>query len=288
LIDRRQGRWSEATRNFERAVELDPRNVKILMETGDNYRSLRRYSSASRLIERAVIISPGDYWVRIWRGLLPFFERADTGPLRTELTAILKEQPGAAAEIADMIFRCAMAERDSAAVNRALAAIPAEGISPGGNFIFPREWFVGVAARTFNDAPTARDSFSAARVLEEKITHDQPDYAQAWSLLGRIDAALGRKEDAIREGRRACELLPLSKDAGAGAGLITNLAVIYAWTGEKDLAFEQLAVSAQIPNGVTYGELKLDPQWDLLRGDPRFEALAEKIVPASEFHSSSK
>jgi TolB-like protein/cytochrome c-type biogenesis protein CcmH/NrfG len=288
LIDRRQGRWSEATRNFERAVELDPRNVKILMETGDNYRSLRRYSSASRLIERAVIISPGDYWVRIWRGLLPFFERADTGPLRTELTAILKEQPGAAAEIADMIFRCAMAERDSAAVNRALAAIPAEGISPGGNFIFPREWFIGVAARTFNDAPTARDSFSAARVLEEKITHDQPDYAQAWSLLGRIDAALGRKEDAIREGRRACELLPLSKDAGAGAGLITNLAVIYAWTGEKDLAFEQLAVSAQIPNGVTYGELKLDPQWDLLRGDPRFEALAEKIVPASEVHSSSK
>ena len=83
----------------------------------------------------------------------------------------------------------------------------------------------------------------------------------------------------MREGRRACELLPLSKDAGAGAGLITSLAVIYAWTGEKDLAFEQLAVSAQIPNGVSYGELKLDPQWDPLRGDPRFEKIVASLAP---------
>jgi tetratricopeptide (TPR) repeat protein len=177
------------------------------------------------------------------------------------------------------LFRCAMAERDSAAAKRALAAIPPDGISPGGNFIFPREWFVGVAARTFKDTATARTSFSAARVLEEKITDDQPDYAQAWSLLGRIDAALGRKDEAVREGRRACELLPLSKDAGAGAGLISSLAVIYAWIGEKDLALEQLAVSAQITNGVTYGELKLDPQWDLLRGDPRFEKIVASLAP---------
>jgi hypothetical protein len=124
-----------------------------------------------------------------------------------------------------------------------------------------------------------RTSFSAARVLEEKLTRDQPDYAQAWSLLGRVDAAFGRKEDAVREGRRACELLPLSKDAGAGAGLITSLAVIYAWTGEKDLALEQLVVSAQIANGVTYGELKLEPQWDSLRGDPRFEEIVASLAP---------
>jgi TolB-like protein/class 3 adenylate cyclase/cytochrome c-type biogenesis protein CcmH/NrfG len=276
LIDRRQGRWSEATRNLEHATELDPRNFGILSETAFTYSGVRRYPDAMRLAERALAVSPRDYFVRILHGLVPYFERADIKPLRQELSEILTEEPAAAQKIADVLFRCAMAERDSAAVNRAVAAIPPGGISPGSNFIFPREWFVGVAARTFNDAPTARDSFSAARVLGEKITHDQPDYAQAWSLLGRIDAALGRKEDAIREGRRACELLPLSKDAGAGAGLITNLAVIYAWTGEKDLALEQLAVSARIPNGVTYGELKLDPQWDLLRDDPRFEKLVEE------------
>ena len=279
LIDRRQGRWAEATRNLERAVELDPRNFGILEETADTYRGLRRYSDAIRLAERALAVSPRDYFARILRASLPFFERADIRPLRTELSAILTEEPGAAEKIADVMFRCAMAQRDFAAANRALAAIPPEGISPGGNFIFPREWFVGVAARTFKDTATARTSFSAARVLEEKITRDQPDYAQAWSLLGRIDAALGRKEDAVREGRRACELLPLSKDAGAGAGLISSLAVIYAWTGEKDLALEQLAVSAQITNGVTYGELKLDPQWDPLRGDPRFEKIVASLAP---------
>jgi TolB-like protein/Tfp pilus assembly protein PilF len=279
LIDRRQGRWAEATRNLEHAIELDPRNFGILQETAFTYSGVRRYADAMRLAERALAVSPRDYFVRILHGLVPYLERADIKPLRNELSEILTEEPAAAEKIADVLFRCAMAERNSAAVNRALAAIPAEGISPGGNFIYPREWFIGVAARTFNDAVTARDSFSAARVLEEKITHDQPDYAQAWSLLGRIDAALGRKEDAIREGRRACELLPLSKDAGAGAGLITNLAVICAWTGEKDLALEQLAVSAQIPNGVTYGELKLDPQWDPLRGDPRFEKIVASLAP---------
>ena len=279
LIDRRQGRWAEATRNLERAVELDPRNFGILEETADTYRGLRRYSDAIRLAERALAVSPRDYFARILRALLPFFERADIGPLRTELSAILTEEPGAAEKIADVLFRCAIAERDAAAANRALAAIPPEGISPGGNFIYPREWFTGVAARTFNDPATARSSFSAARAIEEKITRDQPDYAQAWSLLGRIDAALGRKEDAVREGRRACELLPLSKDAGAGAGLISSLAVIYAWTGERDLALEELTVSAQIANGVTYGELKLDPQWDLLRGDPRFEKIVASLAP---------
>ena len=278
MIDRRQGRWPELTRNLERAIELDPLNFGTLLDSAHIYNRSRRYGDAMRLTERAVAIRPHHYFARIELAMLPFFEQADIKPLRKELSEILTEEPGAAEKIADVLFLCAMAERDSAAVDRAVAAIPAEGISAGGNFIFPREWFVGVAARTFNDEATAQRSFNAARVLEEKITRDQPDYAQAWSLLGRIAAALGRKEDAIREGRRACELLPLSKDAWAGGGMIESLAVIYAWTGEKDLAFEQLAVSARIPNGVTYGELKLDPQWDLLRADPRFEALVQKIT----------
>jgi hypothetical protein len=87
------------------------------------------------------------------------------------------------------------------------------------------------------------------------------------------------KDEAVREGRRACELLPLSRDALSGAILVTDLATIYAWTREKDLALEQLAVSAKTPNGVTYGELKLDPKWDSLRGDPRFEKILASLAP---------
>jgi TolB-like protein/Tfp pilus assembly protein PilF len=278
IIDRRQGRWPEVNRSLERAIELDPLNFGTLLDSAHIYNRSRRYGDAMRLTERAVAIKPHHYFARIERGFVPFFERANIKPLREELSAILIEEPAAAEKIADDLFLCAMAERDSAAVNHALAAIPPEGISAG-NFILPREWFAGIAAQTFMNPAGAQTSFVTARAVVEKLTRDQPDYAEAWRLLGRIDAALGRKEDAVREGRHACELLPLSKDAWAGAVMIESLAVIYALTGEKDFAFEQLAVSARIPNGVTYGELILDPQWDPLRADPRFEKIVASLAP---------
>jgi Flp pilus assembly protein TadD len=136
-----------------------------------------------------------------------------------------------------------------------------------------------MAARAFNDDTVARASFTAARAIAEKTVRDQPDNAPGWSLLGQIDAALGCKEEAVREGRRACDLVPMSKDALVWADLIGNLAIIYAWTGENDLALEQLAVSAQVPVGVTYGELRLDPVWDSLRSDPRFEKIVASLAP---------
>jgi tetratricopeptide (TPR) repeat protein len=142
-----------------------------------------------------------------------------------------------------------------------------------------RKWFVGLAARTFGDEERAREAFTAARAIEEKAVRDQPDYAPAWSRLGLIDAALGRKAEAIQEGRRACELLPISKDALDGASYIKHMATIYAWVGEKDLALEQLALVAQLPAGVTYGELKLYPQWDSLRNDPRFDKILASLAP---------
>lgn len=142
---------------------------------------------------------------------------------------------------------------------------------------------MGYAARMFGDTETARTAFTAARSKLEKIVQEQPDYAQAWSLLGRVDAALGRKEEAIREGRRACELLPLSKDAWFGPGYIQSLAKIYAWTGEKELALAQLEqLAAQKVGAPDYGDLKLDPDWDPLRGDPRFEKIVAELAPKHE------
>lgn len=280
LLDRRQGRWVEAVRNFERAVELDPRNQQFLGNTGGVYEALRRYAEATRFFEHARAISVRGQFFRSLIATLPFYEKADLRPLHNELTAVLeqRESPEDPDVFYRLAFRCAMAERDSATVNRVLALIPPAGL-PEDNSIYPREWFVAVAARAFNDTSAARSAFGAARAVAEKLVREQSDYGPAWSLLGRIDAGLGRKAEAIREGRRACELLPPSKDAVIGAPLVTNLAAIYAWTDEKDLALEQLAVSAQLPNGVHYGELKLDPQWDSLRGDPRFEKIVTSLAP---------
>ncbi len=277
LLDRRQSRWTEAARNFERAVELDPRNFQHLFTAGGFYHAQRRYSECRRLWGRGLRIEPRDLYARIFRASMPFNERADPRPLRAELSAILAEEPANAGKVAADLVRCALAERDSAAATRALDAIPAEGIKDY-LIVYPHAWFAGLVARTFGDHDAARVSFSAARAEVEKHVLAQPDNARAWSLLGRIDAALGRREDALREGRRACELTPVSKDA-AGVHFVTDLAVVYTWLGENDLALEQLAISARLPAGVYYGGLKLDPQWDPLRGDPRFEKIVASLAP---------
>lgn len=281
LIDRRQGRWAEATRNLERAVELDPLNFGLLSDAATTAGVLRRYAEANRLLERALKISPRDYAMRTQLALNSFRERADILPLRALVSNVVNEEPGAGGKIAYALFYCALAERDSVAMTRALAVIPPEGMQDDFTFHAPREWFTGFAARTFGDLSVAQASFTAGRVTVEKMVREQTDYAAAWSVLGLIDAGLARKENAVREGRRACELMPVPRDTIVGPALMTNLAVIYAWTGEKESALEQLAISAQIPNGVTYGDLKLNPRWDALRGDARFEKIVLSLAPKS-------
>jgi TolB-like protein/class 3 adenylate cyclase len=279
-IDRRQNRWAESTRNWERGIALDPRNFRYLLEAAFTYQTLHNFTDSARMYERALLLLPRDQFARTQLAQIPFSERADLRPWRAQLSAILKEDPKAAPEIANGLFYCALAERDSAAVVRALDAIRSEGLRDTfNNSLWARDWFVGLAARTFGDQAKARAAFSAARVIEEKTVRDQPNYAPAWSRLGLIDAGLGRKEDAIREGRRACELLPITKDSVDGPSYVTGLAMIYAWTGEKDLALEQLTIAAQVPSSVTYGELKLFPQWDPLRGDPRFGKIVSSLAP---------
>jgi len=140
----------------------------------------------------------------------------------------------------------------------------------------PRTLMEGCAGRAFGDDAAARKAFTAARAEVERTVRDQPDYGPPLCVLGLIDAGLGRKEEAIREGRRANELLPVTKDALGGAHIMEYLGVIYAWTGEKDLAIKQIAATLQVPSLLSYGQLRLHPFWDPLRGDPRFEKLVEE------------
>jgi serine/threonine-protein kinase len=127
------------------------------------------------------------------------------------------------------------------------------------------------------DAVAASAAFTASRTQQEELVRAQPDYAPDLCVLGLIDAGLGRKEEALREGRRAIELLPIAKDAINGAYMIEFFAIICAWASEKDLAIQQLAIAAQTPGALSYGQLKLHPFWDPLRGDPRFEKLVAEF-----------
>src|SRR5262249_17971107 len=140
----------------------------------------------------------------------------------------------------------------------------------------------GVIARMSNDRSKAREAFLAARTKQEKIIRAQPNYAPAWCVLGLIDAGLGRKQDALREGSRAVALLRVEKGAITGLARIKAFAVIAAWIGDKDLACEQLAIAARVPGTLSYGQLKLLPFWDPLRGNPRFEKIVASLAPKNQ------
>jgi tetratricopeptide (TPR) repeat protein len=280
-VDRRQARWENATRNFDRATELDPLNFYIFEESAFTRMGLRRYAEASSLSARALALNPNDIFVRsvLWR--VPFAERGETGPWRSHLAALLRDEREDASHVAASAFiNCALAERNRSAAAQALTLIPSEGtLDPIDDFLWPRDWYVALVARSFGEADEAKRAFSAARTIAARTAQEQPDYAPAWKILGLIDAGLGDEADAIAEGKRACELLPISKDAWEGPSYVTSLALIYAWLGEKDRAFEQLTVSAKIPGGVTYGELKLLAAWDSLRDDARFDKIVASLAP---------
>jgi tetratricopeptide (TPR) repeat protein len=221
-------------------------------------------------------IVPGDPLTRIARAQVVFDERADIKPFQTMLATVVAEDPSVAPDVDDPSF--ALCERTGAAAVRALTNYPRDGIVFNGVNI-PRAYWEGVVARWQGDSTKAKSAFTAARNEVAKIVEKQPDFAGALSLLGLIDAGLGRKEEALREGRRACELLPISKDAITGAAWAVNLAQIYAWVDEKDLAIEQVAAVQRVPNDLSYGFLKLSPIWGSLRGDPRFEKIVTSLAP---------
>jgi hypothetical protein len=157
--------------------------------------------------------------------------------------------------------------------------MPREGKIDLNGIPFPRAWYEGLLAKLRQDAAAAHSAFTAARAETEKLVHSQPGNASPLDVLALIDAQLGDKDKAIREGRTACDMLPPTKDFLNGVWLITNLARIYALTGERDLALEQLEVVSKLPIGwlgPSYGELRLNPDWDSLRGDPRFAKLLEE------------
>jgi TolB-like protein/Tfp pilus assembly protein PilF/class 3 adenylate cyclase len=278
FIDRREGHWEEATRNLERAVDLDPRNLFTLQQLAIyTYCPQRRYADAVRTYDHALNIVPGDPFTRIFQAEVALDWRADIKPYQTTLATVVAKNPTAAPDVDNPDY--ALCERTAAAAARLLINYPREGVSTGYGVNCPHAYWEGVVARWQGDSAKAQAAFTSARREVEKMVDKQPDYAGALSLLGTIDAGLGRKEEALREGRRACELLPITKDAIAGVAYAINLAQIYAWTGDKDLAIEEIRTIEQVPNTLSYGLLKLHPYWDSLRGDPRFEEIVTSLAP---------
>jgi tetratricopeptide (TPR) repeat protein len=279
-IERRQGRWEESTQNLERALDLDPRNFNLLRQMAILYDDLRRYADQQAVLDRALALRPDDLEVKVDRANVEIDWKANTWPVHQLIDEIQAKDPAALPGVADYWLLCALAERDPVAAANALAALGDNSVGTEKVKYGPR-LMEGLIARMAKDDAKAHAAFTAARAEQEKLIHANPDDAGALCILGLIDAGLGRKEEALREGWRAVELLPVEKDARSGPAMIVCLARIAAWVGDNDLACEQLVRASRLPSSVSYGDLKLMPWWDPLRGDPCFEKIVASLAPKS-------
>jgi tetratricopeptide (TPR) repeat protein len=277
-INRRRGEQEEGLRNFLRAMELDPRNISTLGQIAICYEILRRYSEAIPILDRAVSIKPDDAAMKAGRAFTWLTWKADTRPLHQVIDEVRAKQPAEVGKVADVWFLCALAERDAAAAQAALAALGNDVFGDNATN-FSAGFGRALVARMMKDEEKARAVFAAIRPQQEKIVQEQPEYGPAVCVLALIDAGLGRKDEALREIQRARELMPLEKDALNGADMIQYSAIVAAWVGEKDLACQQLATAVRLPGFLSYGRLKLLPWWDPLRGDPRFEKIVASLAP---------
>ncbi len=282
ILRRRRGQQEEGLKNLQRAVELDPRNLDTLQQSAVGYLYIGRYADAIAALDRALAIVPDNVETRAVRGEFYVCWKADTRPLHQTIDAILAQGPGAIASAADLWFLCALAERDPAAAERALVALGDNPCWTENPLFLSRSFGEGLLARMTKDEARARTAFEAARTQQEKIVQAELDYGPTLCTLGLIDAALGRKDLALDEGRRAIALMPVEKDVLNGSLVLEYFAITAAWAGEKELALQQLEAGLRAPTAslmLSYGALKLHPFWDPLRGDPRFEKIVASLAP---------
>jgi TolB-like protein/class 3 adenylate cyclase/Tfp pilus assembly protein PilF len=277
-LDRKHGKWDDALIELQRAIEVDPRNPEVLQDLLGHYQSVRQYSEAERIVERGLASFPESAIEFQLSKLDIAFSRGDTQTCR----ALLDSVPAGFnpnGMISWWRFQVAYLDRDWGEATRVVDA--AKGLPPQG-YVVPFAFLYGQIARGQGEKEKAQAAFSEARKILEDTARQRPDSVDVPVYMALCDAALGKKEDAVREGKESVAKRPIAKDATRGVVYITHLAQIYAWAGEKDLAIEQLASVAMMPNGPTPGELQKSADWDDLRGDPRFESIVAKVVAASK------
>jgi TolB-like protein/Flp pilus assembly protein TadD/tRNA A-37 threonylcarbamoyl transferase component Bud32 len=277
-IDRRQGRWEKSLEEITQALELNPRDFSVLQQIALTYEALGRYKEMAATLDRALAISPKDIQSRVRRALVDLEEHGNSKAFHTAIDGILSEDPNASLCFINpwlfLILRAPDPTSERALFNMTECGCFDENVP------FPSGWCEGQLAKFRGNELGAQASFNNARNELRQTVQKQPDYAAALCALGVLDAVLGNNEDAIREGERAVELTPVSKNAIEGATLVRYLAVIYAWAGDKDRAIQRLAETTYLPGShVSYGYLRLHPLWDPLRGDPRFEAIVASLAP---------
>jgi TolB-like protein/Tfp pilus assembly protein PilF len=276
-INRRQGQWAEAERDFATAVRLDPRNPNAVNLLADTFVLERRFPEAKLASDRAIAAGMREPIALIRRASLDYGETGDPTTLRAALAAAPDTDVGGGETSWRILI--ALIDRNYNEARRVLAASPRDDFQDVDfSFYFPRAWYEALIARAEGDKTKAAAAFTAARVILESRLKNKPNDPRTLAVLAQVDANLGNKELALQEAQKAAALMPVSKDAYDGPLILQGLAQVYTWTGDHDRAFDELQTLLGMPGYISYGYLKTDPAWQPLRNHPRFQQLLESMV----------
>jgi TolB-like protein/Flp pilus assembly protein TadD len=281
-IKRRQGKWDEALEGYRQMSRLDPQNPNIARNLLFTCTSMRRWADAAHEAERMRAMAPASFVAKTQRGYVDFWWKGDTNSLKS----ILAEIPGETdpdGAVTACRWDLAMIARDYTTAAQVLAASPLNELSYLNGSTTPKSFLQGCVYLAQGNTADAQKLFENARQSFENAVKESPKSAERHANFGLVNAFLGRKEEAIREARRAVELKPESKDALDGSLMNAYLALVFARVGENDLAFPLIERLLKIPGAVdsadysiTVNDLKSRWEWDPIRNDPRFQKLIEQ------------
>jgi tetratricopeptide (TPR) repeat protein len=282
-MDRRVGKLEKATLELNQAINVDPRNVALYADLAYTLFMARRLDAAGEAFDRAIDLSPDQPMLKVQKALyVTLFKSGNNAALRAALAAL----PASMAEDQGALswrLTCALGDRDWPQATELVEKMKRG--EDDRNFSYsavpvPVDCYFILLARLRGERLNAETSFAETREKLNQRVQRSPGSAKLLSNLAVVDALLGKKENAIAEAKRAAEMLPVSKDAVDGPGILMNLVAVYAWTNEPGPAFEQLDILVKLPNGIYYGNLQGDPYWEPLRKDPRFAKLLAELAPS--------
>jgi tetratricopeptide (TPR) repeat protein len=268
---RRQGLFEQAINNLEHALALSPNNASLMTELAHSYLCIRKYEDVVRYCNQDIRIAPENKWAYLIKALCYWCWKGDIVNARSAL----EDMPDKRSPYSIyFLFLQDIYEKNYQGALDRLSTLSIETIEVQSVFM-PKYLLKGWAYSFLNDSLRAKSSFEAARILLEQVLLEQPDDPRVHSALGLTYASLGRKKEAIREGKKAVELYPVTKDAILGTNRIADLISIYVMTGNYNDAMDQITYLLSIPSYHSIHYFCLTPRMDPLRNYPRFQRLME-------------
>ena len=281
LMDRRQGNFAKAIQEFNEAIKVDPHNTFAIAELYHSLCITRQFRAAEEVYRRLTEFLPDQSKFKLDWAWWKSFQSGDDSAVRSALTALPTSMMDDD-EVLSSRLSLALNSRDwvlaKNLVDKKNSGEDTDDFAYGGAPV-PVGCLSVLLARLQGEQSGTNSDFAETREQLNQKVQRLSGNAKLLSQLAVLDALLNNKEAAISEAKRALEMFPVSKDAVEGPGIVVNLALVYAWTNELDLAFEELIPMTKTPCGIYYGALKLDPQWDPLRKDPRFDKLLAELAP---------